>query len=399
MTRARILADYVAGGTTAAEFDYMDGVTSNVQTQLDAKLALAGGTMTGDLVPATPLSHRNMIINGDMRVSQRGTSGSASSTPGYVALDRYGQYMVSDGSGTISQDAESPVGFKNSLKFVTGSADSSLDAGQRMIIYYRCEGQDVAHLEYGTANAKTCTLSFYVRSSLTGTFGGAIGNGSDNRGYPFTYAISSANTWERKTVTFAGDTTGTWATDNGRSLQIVWGLGVGSTYSGTAGSWAGSDLNSATGAVSVIGTASATWYLTGVQLELGSNATPFEHRSYGEELARCQRYYASFGNGTSGAATCFHTGAASHSDKMYINYFIPVKPRAVPTVTMSGQIVLSNNYNYDVNVSTPTILDAPTSEETGGRVRLGNLSSLTVGQNYGSAGTSGSGKTMFSMEL
>ena len=190
MTRARILADYVAGGTTAAEFDYMDGVTSNVQTQLDAKLALAGGTMTGDLVPATPLSHRNMIIYSDMRVSQRGTSGSASSTPGYVALDRYGQYMVSDGSGTISQDAESPVGFKNSLKFVTGSADSSLDAGQRMIIYYRCEGQDVAHLEYGTANAKTCTLSFYVRSSLTGTFGGAIGNGSDNRGYPFTYAIS-----------------------------------------------------------------------------------------------------------------------------------------------------------------------------------------------------------------
>ena len=134
------------------------------------------------------------------------------------------------------------------------------------------------------------TVSFWVRSSLTGTFGGALRNNDATRSYPFTYIISAANTWEYKTITIAGDTSGTWLTDNGVGIRLVFGLGVGSTLSGTAGAWAAADYQSATGAVSVVGTLNATFYITGVQLEAGSVATPFERRPYGTELAHCQRY-------------------------------------------------------------------------------------------------------------
>ena len=153
------------------------------------------------------------------------------------------------------------------------------------------EGLNVADLAWGTASAATVTLSFWVRSSLTGTFGGAFSNSASNRSYPFTYTINSANTWEQKTITVAGDTSGTWLTTSGIGIKVWFGLGVGSTYSGTAGSWSGNTYLSATGATSVVGTNGATFYITGVQLEAGSAATPFENRSYGTELSLCQRYY------------------------------------------------------------------------------------------------------------
>ena len=239
------------------------------------------------------LSHRNMIINGAMQVAQRGTSFTGFGASVNYSLDRFFSFHSSDGAFTISQESSVvPTGFKNSLKILITQADASIAAGQRLIVGTRCEGNVVSHLNWGTSNAETVTLSFYVRSSITGTHGGAIGNGSDNRNYPFTYTISSADTWERKSITIAGDQTGTWATDNGRSLQVIWGLGVGATYSASAGSWGAGDISSATGATTgVLGTVNSTWYLSGVQLELGSVATPFEHRSYGEELLKCQRYY------------------------------------------------------------------------------------------------------------
>jgi hypothetical protein len=158
-------------------------------------------------------------------------------------------------------------------------------------VFQSIEGFNVADLGWGTASAKSVTISFWVRSSLTGTFGGALYNNSFNLSYPFTYTISSADTWEYKTVTIAGDTSGTWLTNNGIGLGVNFGLGTGSDFSGTAGAWTGSGLLSATGAVSVIGTLNATWYVTGVQLEVGSVATPFERRPYGTELALCQRYF------------------------------------------------------------------------------------------------------------
>ena len=239
------------------------------------------------------LSNRNLIINGAIQVSQRGTSFTGFGAAVNYGIDRFANYHSSDGAFTISQETSVvPTDFTHALKILTTTADSSIAAGQRLIVFTRCEGNVVSQLNWGTSAAKTVTLSFYVRSSITGTHGGAFANGSDDRNYPFTYTINSANTWERKTITVAGDTSGTWATGTGRSLQVVWGLGVGSTYSGTAGAWASGDINSATGATTgVLGTLNATWYLTGVQLEIGEQATPFEHRSFGDELQRCMRYY------------------------------------------------------------------------------------------------------------
>jgi hypothetical protein len=192
---------------------------------------------------------------------------------------------------TAQQSSVAPAGFTNSLLITTTSADASLGATQFSLLAQRIEGFNIADLGWGTANAQPVTLSFWVRSSLTGTFGGSFGNGSFNRYYAFSYTINSANTWEQKSITVAGDTTGTWATNNGIGIQVNFGLGVGSTYSGAAGSWGSSALFSTTGATSVIGTLSATWQVTGVQLEKGSTATSFDYRPYGTELALCQRYY------------------------------------------------------------------------------------------------------------
>ena len=254
------------------------------------------------------LTGRNLIINGAMQVAQRGTSFTGFGAAVNYGIDRFANYHSSDGAFTISQETSVvPDDFTHALKILTTTADSSIAAGQRLILFTRCEGNVVSQLNWGTSAAKTVTLSFYVRSSITGTHGGAFGNGSDDRNYPFTYTINSADTWERKTITVAGDTSGTWATGTGvRSLQVVWGLGVGSTYSGTAGVWASGDINSATGATTgVLGTLNATWYLTGVQLEVGDTATPFEHEDFGTTLKKCKRYYElSYPYGTyAGAAT------------------------------------------------------------------------------------------------
>ena len=257
----------------------------------------ASGGNTASINGATPTTDntmgKNRLINGDMRIDQRNAGASVTVSTGSLGytLDRWAAIENTDGVMTAQQDTSAPSGFVNSLKFTTTTADASLASTQFAYTVQRIEGLNVADLGWGTANAKTVTISFWVRSSLTGTFGGAVYNGGSNRSYPFTYAISVADTWEYKTVTIAGDTTGTWLTTNGIGLQLVFGLGVGSTYSGTAGSWSGSLAFSATGATSVIGTNGATFYITGVQLEAGSVATSFERRSYGQELALCQRYY------------------------------------------------------------------------------------------------------------
>jgi hypothetical protein len=174
---------------------------------------------------------------------------------------------------------------------ITSTSAFSIAASDYFIMTQAIEGFNVSDLSFGTANAKSITISFWVYSSLTGTFGGVIENSSQTRAYPFSYTISSANTWEQKSVTIAGDTTGTWVTDNGLGLWLMFSLGAGSTYAGTAGAWVGSQKLGATGAVSVVGTNGATFYITGVQLEQGLTATDFERRPIGTELELCQRYY------------------------------------------------------------------------------------------------------------
>jgi len=239
---------------------------------------------------------KNRLINGAMAIDQRnaGASVTASVTAAQTyTLDRWAYQASQASKFTIQQNAASvtpPVGFKNYLG-ITSSAATSIGASDYFLIDQCIEGYNIADLNWGTANAKTVTLSFQVYSSLTGTFGGSILNNAANRSYPFTYTISSANTWTTISITIAGDTSGTWLATNGTGMFISFGLGMGSTYSGTAGAWAGAGYYSATGATSVVGTSGATFYITGVQLEVGSSATGFEYVNYQTSLANCQRYY------------------------------------------------------------------------------------------------------------
>jgi hypothetical protein len=299
----------------------------------------ANGGNTATINSMTPTADslqgfRNRIINGDMRIDQRNAG--AAVTSGYP-VDRFQVVISTDGAFSGQQDSSVPAGFNTSVKLTTTTADASLGATQFYAFRHRVEGFNVADLNWGTANAKTVTLSFWTRSSLTGTFGGVLRNSANDRSYPFIYSISSANTWEYKTITVAGDTSGTWLTTNGIGLQIDFGLGVGSTYSGTAGAWAGSLYISATGAVSVIGTLNATWYITGVQLEVGSVATPFERRPFGAELVLCQRYAYKLG--------AISLAKMRELDRSRVGFYaLPVEMRAavtVPSISTTDAISVS----------------------------------------------------------
>ena len=276
----------------------------------------------------------NRIINGDMRIDQR-NAGAAVTTNTAYPVDRFTVTHSTDGAFSAQQDSSAPTGFVSSIKYTTTTADGTLTGTQRLGCVQRIEGTNIADLAWGTANAKTVTLSFWVRSSLTGTFGGTFKNSANDRSYPFTYTISAADTWEYKNVTVAGDTSGTWLTTTGVGIRLEFGLGCGPDGSGTAGAWAGANYFSATGAVSVIGTLNATWYITGVQLEVGSVATPFERRPFGAELALCQRYYQQVNTGGSGLGSGLYAPTVSGNAVFYVINF-PVAFRAGPTVTTSN---------------------------------------------------------------
>jgi hypothetical protein len=279
----------------------------------------------------------NRIINGGMTIDQR-NAGAAVTANGTYPVDRFLIGNGTDGAFSAQRDTVAPSGFINSLKVTTTTADATLTTTQGLLAAHYIEGLNVADLAWGTASAQPVTLSFWVRSSLTGTFGGSLQNSALNRSYPFTYTISSANTYEYKTITVPGDTSGTWLTTNGIGLRLWFGLGVGPDRSGTAGAWSGSDLRSVTGAVSVIGTLSATWFITGVQLEKGSTATPFEFRDYGRELILCQRYCFRF-NATA-TDEPWTNACAFNTTTAYGVLPLPVTMRVIPTVTFSSSSVL-----------------------------------------------------------
>jgi hypothetical protein len=237
---------------------------------------------------------KNRIINGAMVIDQRNAGAAINpATNNAYCVDRWltntnvaSKYSVQQNAGSVTP----PTGFTYYLGATSLSA-YSVGSSDSFALVQKIEGYNFADLDFGKATAKTVTISFWVRSSLTGTFGGSLTNGAIDRSYPFTYTVSSANTWEQKSVTIAGDTSGTWLTTNGIGAWLWFGLGMGSTLSGTAGAWAGAEYRSATGATSVVGTNGATFYITGVQLEKGSTATSFDYRPYTTELQLCQRYY------------------------------------------------------------------------------------------------------------
>jgi len=323
----------------------------------------ANMTVTGTAVMSSPYTMRNKIINGAMTVDQRNAGASVTPTSDFqYTLDRWQARLSVTSKFSVQQNAASvtpPAGYSNYLG-VTSLSAYSVAAGDFFGIQQRIEGFNVADLAWGTASAQTITISFWVRSSLTGTFGGTLSNSAGNRTYPFSFTISSANTWEQKTVTITGDTSGTWVTNNGTGIQITFGLGVGATYSGTAGSWSSNTYVSATGAQSVVGTNGATFYITGVQLERGTVATPFEQRLYGHELSLCQRYCFVIPKNTFMGTTgqCYGVNVAQGAIPL------PVSMRSAPTLTAVSDFTGFNVYTSTATTSQMTVFAAAASATT-----------------------------------
>lgn len=328
-----------------------------------AQLAQYGANNVG-------LSFKNRFINGNMVLDQRNSGASViPDSLGIYTLDRWRAWEDTDGAATVQQSSAAPDGFTNSFLWTTTTADASLTAAQYACIGQLIEGYNVADLAWGTANAQPVTLSFWVRSSLTGTFGGSFQNSAQNRSYPFTYTISAANTWEYKTITVPGETSGTWLTTNGVGIRVYWGLGVGSTYSGTANAWASSTLLSTTGATSVIGTLNATWQVTGVQLEKGTVATSYDYLPYSTQLALCQRYFwRSYGT-TSATQPIGRGYDVASAAGINCTIWFPVLMRATPTLTKIGTFSVVNSSQPTLDFASPNGFEMySTNTATGGGV-------------------------------
>ena len=291
---------------------------------------------------------KNRIINGAMVIDQRNAGASVTVTNSApYTLDRWCAYSNPSSKFSVQQNAGSvtpPVGFVNYLGATSLSA-YSIGASDRNMVFQYIEGYNIADLGWGTASAKTVTLSFQVYSSLTGTFGGSLINNAGNRSYPFSYSIPVASTWTTISVTIAGDTSGTWLTTNSVGIAVYFGLGVGSTYSAAAGSWAAGQYHSATGATSVVGTSGATFYITACQLEVGSSATGYEYVNYQTSLANCQRYYQ----------TGYYAGAVRNSagSTLLGGAITPlgINMRTTPTAVLSNQ---TGDVNGTANTLTST---------------------------------------------
>ena len=254
----------------------------------------ATATINGYTPTASNMGGKNRIINGDMRIDQRNVGAIYNPPPnqGY-SLDRWTTWL-SQSTYSVQRNAGSvtpPAGFTNYLG-VTVTAATSIGVSDYFGVGQKIEGFNIADLGWGTASAQSATISFWVRSSLTGNFGAVIRRGDGGQYYAFTYAVSASNTWEYKTVAIPGPTTGSWDSTSNAGLFLLFGLGAGTNQTASSNnSWINGGVLGASGATAVVATSGATFYITGVQLEAGSVATPFEHRQYGQELALCQRYY------------------------------------------------------------------------------------------------------------
>ena len=311
----------------------------------------------------------NRIINGAMVIDQRNAGASVTPTNAQYLVDRFSALLTQASKFTVQQNAGSvtpPTGFTNYLG-VTSSSSYSVTSSDAFGVLQKIEGYNVSDFGWGAAGASSATLSFWVRSSLTGTFGGSLLNSDVTRSYPFSYTISSANTWTYVTITIPGDTTGTWLKTNGLGIQVHFGLGVGATYSGTAGAWAGAYYLSSTGAQSVVGTNGATWYVTGVQLEKGTTASAFNFRDYGRELVMCQRYYQSL-------TTSQVVGGSTDGGVLGSWTALQQTMRATPTITGSSASNIAGvgvqNMSYGSNSVSSAYFSTSSYSPGGGVARI-----------------------------
>ena len=325
----------------------------------------------------TALSNRNLVINGAMAISQRGTSSTGITSSGYrSAPDRFRPSIGSAGTWTISQSTDVPTGegFAHSYKFDCTTAKSSLDAGSDMALQYRFEGQDLQLLKKGTSSAAPVTVSFYVKSTKTGTFILELMDNDNAREISKSYTISSSNTWERKTVTFEGDTTGALDDDNARSFTLQWWLVAGTNFSsGTLNtSWSDpATANRVVGQVNIADSTSNDWLLTGVQLEVGEQATPFEHRTFHDEFMRCQRYYQEI-----------HGGSCEPSSSSVVETSftrLPMRAAATGSVSAAIDIEDPNVTTYTQSSGAISVNNATARAE---KIGLSNFSSLGTSKSF-----------------
>jgi hypothetical protein len=316
-----------------------------------------------------------------MVIDQRnaGASVTITANPQYT-IDRWFAGVTNASKISVQQSSTVPTGFTNSM-LVTSLAATTPGTNDLYYIQQSIEGYNVADLDFGLATAKTITISFWVRSSLTGTFGAVLLNAGSNRSFPFNYTISTANTWTQVSQTIAGDTTGTWLTTNSTGFQLRFGLGAGATYQGVAGSWGTTNAVTTTTATTIVATNGATFYITGVQLEQNTSATPFERRLYNQELANCQRYAQVFG-GNSNYNSVGTLGIASNTTTItYYAFPLNVQLRANPTVSASGNFRVDDGF-----AGAPAVTSIGTNGDatntTGANLVIAVASGLTQGRAY-----------------
>ena len=324
------MADIVLTGDTSGAITIAAPAVAGTHT-------LTLPTETGTIATKTDVSNsigRNLIINGDMKIDQR--NGGASNTlvgtstthnTSTIMTDRWQLFLHGIiNAQTYQQVTDAPAGFSHSLKITNNSTTQSVGAANALTPRQKIEGLNTAHLNWGTSDAKTITISFWVKASVTGTYPVSVGNSAFDRAYVSTYTVSSANTWEKKTVTIAGDTSGTWLIDNSLGINVMFSLDAGTKFETTANEWVAGNKRSISSSVHFVANASATWQITGVQLEAGTTATPFEHRPYDMELLRCFRYFETLGGGNVHGGS--YNGVTTIGHLQY-----KARKRALPTVS------------------------------------------------------------------
>lgn len=338
--------------------DADSGVYFNSSGQIGLSTNSGGAALTIDsnsnvtfpatVVMGSPFAMRNKIINGAFEIDQRYGGAAVTPTGSQYVIDRWAVSISQASKLTIQQLTTAGFGFKYYQRVLV-AATATVGAGDYFGVQQLIEGTNCTDLEWGTATAKTVTLSFWAYSTVAGTYGGSLRNSANNRSYPFTYVLPGS-TWTYITITIPGDTSGTWLTDTGVGVNIYFSVGMGSTFSGTAGAWAGANYASATGAASIMGTSSAVFAITGVQFEVGTKATPFERRLFGVEYLLCQRYCQLVGSNISGMV------AGTTEYEVQATYFFPMRTSATLSVKSGG--VFNVRYFGDVNITNPTIANA-----------------------------------------